>query len=156
MELLAGLSTVGINVVPVHRVVESKDFTYIVIDYCEGGGLFTQILHQRQYLGQDELAKHVFLQLFDAVACRHSLGYLSPRKRSPLQRRFTSFHHRLWFGHYRRVQRRIQNRRCLLYEPRYANTAHLISDFLKRTHRLECHGGQFAHNGLYFPLFNGV
>jgi hypothetical protein len=65
-----------------------------------------------------------------------------------------SCYHRLWFGHYRRLQRRIQNRQCLSYEPRYADTIHLISDFLKRTYCPECHGGQFAHNGSYSPLFN--
>jgi serine/threonine protein kinase len=62
------------NVVSLHRVVEDKDFTYIVMDYCEDGDLFTQILHQRRYLGQDELVKHVFLQLLDAVEYSHSLG----------------------------------------------------------------------------------
>jgi len=62
------------NVVSLHRVIEDKDFTYIVMDYCEDGDLFTQILHQRRYLGQDELVKHVFLQLLDAVEYCHSLG----------------------------------------------------------------------------------
>ena len=62
------------NVVPLHRVVEGKDFTYIVMDYCEGGNLLNQILHQHRYLGQDEPIKHVFLQLLDAVEHSHSLG----------------------------------------------------------------------------------
>ena len=62
------------NVVSLHRVIEDKDFTYIIMDYCEDGDLFTQILHQRRYLGQDELVKHVFLQLLDAVEYCHSLG----------------------------------------------------------------------------------
>ena len=58
--------------------------------------------------------------------------------------------------HYRRLQRRIQNRQRLSYEPRYADTTHLISDFLKRAHFPECHGGQFAHNGSYSPLLNDI
>ena len=62
------------NVVPLHRVVEDKDFTYIVMDYCEDGNLSTNILHERRYLGQDELVKHVFLQLLGAVEYSHSLG----------------------------------------------------------------------------------
>jgi len=41
--------------------------------YCEGDDLFTQILHQRRYLGQDELVKHVFLQLLNAVEYSHLL-----------------------------------------------------------------------------------
>lgn len=62
------------NVVSLHRVVEDKDFTYIVMDYCEDGDLFTQILHQRRYLGKDALIKHVFLQLLEAVQYCHSVG----------------------------------------------------------------------------------
>ena len=62
------------NVVSLHRVVKDKDFTYIVMDYYEEGDLFTQILHQRRYLGQDELVKHALLQLLDAVEYSHSLG----------------------------------------------------------------------------------
>lgn len=62
------------HVVSLHRVVEDKDYTYIIMDFCEDGDLFTQILHQRRYLGQDELIKHVFLQLLDAVEYCHSLS----------------------------------------------------------------------------------
>ena len=40
----------------------------------EDGDSFTQILRQRQYLGQDELVERVFLQLLDAVEYSHSLG----------------------------------------------------------------------------------
>jgi serine/threonine protein kinase len=43
------------------------------MDYCEDGDLLTQILHQRRYLGQDELVKHVFLQPLDAVEYSYSL-----------------------------------------------------------------------------------
>ena len=54
VESPAGLSTVGINVVSLHRVVESKNFTYIVMDCCDSDGdLSTQILHQCRYLDQD-------------------------------------------------------------------------------------------------------
>jgi len=61
------------NVVSLHRVVEDKDFTYIVMDLCEHGDFSTQIVHHRRYLGQDELVRHIFLQLLDAVEYSHSL-----------------------------------------------------------------------------------
>ena len=44
------------------------------MDFCPDGDLFSQILHQRRYLGHDGLIKHVFLQLLDAVGYCHSLG----------------------------------------------------------------------------------
>ena len=44
------------------------------MDYCPDGDLFGQILHKRRYLGQDDLIKHVFLQLLDAVDYCHLLG----------------------------------------------------------------------------------
>jgi len=40
----------------------------------EDGDLFTQILRQHRYLGQDELAERVFLQLLDVVEYSHSLS----------------------------------------------------------------------------------
>ena len=62
------------NVVTLHRVVEDYQYTYIVMDYCSDGDLFTQILHQRRYLGNNALIKEVFLQLLDAVEYCHSLN----------------------------------------------------------------------------------
>lgn len=62
------------NVVKLHRVIEDFNYTYIVMEYCGDGDLFTQILHNRRYLGQNELIKNVFLQLLDAVEFCHSLG----------------------------------------------------------------------------------
>lgn len=61
------------NVVTLHRVIEDPQYTYIVMDYCEDGDLFSQILHHRRYLGNNELIKEVFLQLLDAVEYCHSL-----------------------------------------------------------------------------------
>jgi serine/threonine protein kinase len=62
------------NVVTLHRVIEDSEYTYIIMDYCPDGDLFSQILHHRRYLGYDALIKHVFLQLLDAVEHCHSLG----------------------------------------------------------------------------------
>lgn len=43
------------------------------MDYRKDSDLFTQILRQRWYLDQDELVKHAFLQLLDAVEYNQSL-----------------------------------------------------------------------------------
>ena len=68
------LASVHPNVVTLHRVIEEEDCTFIVMDYCPDGDLFGQILHKRRYLGRDDLIKHVFLQLLEAVEFCHSLG----------------------------------------------------------------------------------
>ena len=62
------------NVVTLHRVIEDYQYTFIVMEYCSDGDLFTQILHQRRYLGNNVLIKDVFLQLLDAVQYCHSLN----------------------------------------------------------------------------------
>ena len=61
-------------IVSLHRVVEDHGHTFIIMDFAPDGDLFTQILHECRYLGDDELIKHVFLQMLDAVEYCHSLG----------------------------------------------------------------------------------
>ncbi|CCL99589.1 uncharacterized protein FIBRA_01607 [Fibroporia radiculosa] len=61
------------NVVTLHRVIEDYHYTYIVMEYCQDGDLFSQILHHRRYLGRTDLIKEVFLQLLDAVEYCHSM-----------------------------------------------------------------------------------
>ena len=68
------LASVHPNVVTLHRVIEEEDCTFIVMDLCPDGDLFGQILQKRRYLGRDDLIRHVFLQLLDAVNYCHSLG----------------------------------------------------------------------------------
>jgi serine/threonine protein kinase len=68
------LASVHPHVVTLHRVIEEDGCTFIVMDYCPDGDLFSQILHKRRYLGHDGLIKHVFLQLLDAVEFCHSRG----------------------------------------------------------------------------------
>jgi serine/threonine protein kinase len=62
------------NVVSLHRVIEESTNTYLIMDFASDGDLFSQILHNSRYLGDDYLIKHVFLQLLDAVEHCHSLG----------------------------------------------------------------------------------
>jgi serine/threonine protein kinase len=44
------------------------------MEYASDGDLFGQILNSCRYLGNDDLIKHVFLQLLGAVEYCHSLG----------------------------------------------------------------------------------
>jgi serine/threonine-protein kinase ULK1 len=62
------------NVVSLHRVIEEANNTYLIMDFAPDGDLFSQILHNSRYLGDDYLIKHVFLQILDAVEHCHSLG----------------------------------------------------------------------------------
>jgi serine/threonine protein kinase len=62
------------NVVTLHRVLDEDSFTYIIMDFAKDGDLFTQILNNRRYLGNNALIKHVFLQLIDALEYCHNLG----------------------------------------------------------------------------------
>jgi serine/threonine protein kinase len=68
------ISSAHPGVVTLHRVIEDCDYTYIIMDYAPDHDLFTQILSNRRYVGDDSLIKHVFLQLLDAVEYCHSLG----------------------------------------------------------------------------------
>ncbi|OCH86763.1 kinase-like protein, partial [Obba rivulosa] len=129
------------NVVTLHRVVEDYHYTYIVMDYCSDGDLFTQILHQRRYLGHNELIKEVFLQLLDAVEYCHSL----------------SIYHR---------DLKPENILCFdgglrlaITDFGLATTDKMSTEF--RTGSIyhmspECQGGLFAYTKAYSPLFNDV
>ncbi|TFY58587.1 hypothetical protein EVG20_g8091 [Dentipellis fragilis] len=135
------LASVHPHVVTLHRVIEEDGCTFIVMDYCPDGDLFTQILHKRRYLGHDGLIKHVFLQLLDAVDFCHSLGI---------------YHRDL----------KPENVLCFSGGLRLA-----ITDFgLATTDRVseefrtgsvyhmspECQGGIFAPSGTYSPPFNDI
>lgn len=72
--MLHRLASAHENVVTLHRVVDEGSFTFIIMDYAKDGDLFTQILNNRRYLGNNALIKHVFLQLIDAVEHCHHLG----------------------------------------------------------------------------------
>ncbi|EGO30081.1 serine/threonine protein kinase, negative regulator of sexual conjugation and meiosis [Serpula lacrymans var. lacrymans S7.9] len=129
------------NIVTLHRVVEEFHYTYIIMDFASDGDLFSQILHNCRYLGNDRLIKHIFLQLLDAVEYCHSLGI---------------YHRDL----------KPENVLCFEGGLRIA-----ITDFgLATTDRFseefrtgsvyhmspECQGGSFAPTGSYSPLFNDI
>lgn len=62
------------NVVSMHKIVEDPDCVYVILEFCPEGDLFSNITERGQYVGRDELARSIFLQILDAVEYCHSLG----------------------------------------------------------------------------------
>ncbi|KAF7509940.1 hypothetical protein GJ744_007254 [Endocarpon pusillum] len=62
------------NVVSLVRILDNPDCTYVVIEFCPEGDLFSNITERGQFVGNDAQAKHAFLQVLDAVAYCHSVG----------------------------------------------------------------------------------
>ncbi|CEJ81767.1 Putative RAN protein kinase [[Torrubiella] hemipterigena] len=62
------------NVVSMHQIIEDVDCMYVVMEYCPEGDLFLNITERGQYVGNDFMAKKIFLQILDAVEHCHKLG----------------------------------------------------------------------------------
>lgn len=62
------------NVVSMHQIIEDVDCMYVVLEYCPEGDLFLNITERGQYVGNDFMAKKIFLQILDAVEHCHKLG----------------------------------------------------------------------------------
>ncbi|KAJ7599112.1 kinase-like domain-containing protein [Mycena floridula] len=129
------------NVVTLHRVVETFDFTFIIMDYAPDHDLFSQILNNCRYLGDSELIKHVFLQVLDAVEYCHSLG-IYHRDLKP--ENILCFEGGL---------------RVAITDFGLATTDRVSEEF--RTGSIyhmspECQGGEFACTGTYSPMFNDI
>ncbi|KAK5708930.1 Serine/threonine protein kinase [Elasticomyces elasticus] len=62
------------NVVSMVKILDSPDCTYVVLEYCPEGDLFSKITEDGHYIGDDYKAKCVFLQLLDAVRHCHNNG----------------------------------------------------------------------------------
>ncbi|TFK38006.1 kinase-like domain-containing protein [Crucibulum laeve] len=129
------------GVVTLHRVVESYNHTYIIMDYAPDHDLFTQILHSCRYLGDDSLIKHVFLQLLDAVEYCHSLG---------IYHRDLKPENVLCFD---------DGLRIAITDFGLATTDKVSDEF--RTGSVyhmspECQGGEFAPKGTYSPMSNDI
>ncbi|KAI5117276.1 hypothetical protein M0805_005601 [Coniferiporia weirii] len=63
------------SVLNVHRVIEvpAEQLLFIVTEFCPDGDLLDGII-AGAYIGQDELIRHVFLQIIDAVDACHRIG----------------------------------------------------------------------------------
>ncbi|KAJ4336114.1 Serine/threonine protein kinase [Ascochyta clinopodiicola] len=62
------------NVVSLVKIMDAPDCTYVVIEYCPEGDLFSNITEQGKFVGNDVWAKRAFLQILDAVEYCHSIG----------------------------------------------------------------------------------
>ena len=62
------------NVVSLVKIMESDDCTFVVLEFCPEGDLFSNITEEGLFLGNDAMAKQAFLQVLDAVQHCHSLG----------------------------------------------------------------------------------
>lgn len=62
------------NVVSMYEIIDTPDCTYVILEYCPGGDLFSRITEQAFYIGHESLIRNAFLQLLDAVAYCHSIG----------------------------------------------------------------------------------
>ncbi|KAH0371908.1 Pkinase-domain-containing protein, partial [Aureobasidium melanogenum] len=62
------------NIVSLVKVLDSTDCTFVVMEFCPEGDLFSRITEQGFYIGQDALAKNAFLQILEAVEFCHSVG----------------------------------------------------------------------------------
>ena len=62
------------NVVSMVTIMDSYDCTFVVLEFCPEGDLFSSITEGGRYLGNDFMAKRAFLQILDAVSFCHSIG----------------------------------------------------------------------------------
>ncbi|KAL9600603.1 MAG: hypothetical protein Q9179_003151 [Wetmoreana sp. 5 TL-2023] len=62
------------NVVSLVKIMDSYDCTFVVLEFCPEGDLFSSITEGGHYLGNDFMAKRAFLQILDAVHFCHTIG----------------------------------------------------------------------------------
>ncbi|KAI4150127.1 MAG: hypothetical protein LQ341_001166 [Variospora aurantia] len=62
------------NIVSLVKIMDSYDCTFVVLEFCPEGDLFSSITESGRYLGNDFMAKQAFLQILDAVHFCHSIG----------------------------------------------------------------------------------
>lgn len=63
------------NVVSMFKIINDyPDCLFVVLEYCPEGDLFYNITECGQFVGKDELARRVFLQVLDAVQYLHQSG----------------------------------------------------------------------------------
>jgi serine/threonine protein kinase len=62
------------NVVSLVKILETYECTYVVLEYCPEGDLFSNITERGQYVGNDHMVKSIFLQILDAVNFCHMNG----------------------------------------------------------------------------------
>ncbi len=63
------------NVVSILKIIDDPECIYVILEYCPEGDLFFNITESGQYVGKDDLAKKVFLQILDAVEHCHTWAF---------------------------------------------------------------------------------
>ncbi|KAG9247584.1 kinase-like domain-containing protein [Calycina marina] len=62
------------NIVSMLKIVDNRDCTYVILEYCAEGDLFSNITEKGRYVGNDALVQKAFLQILNAVEHCHRLG----------------------------------------------------------------------------------
>jgi serine/threonine protein kinase len=62
------------NIVSLLRIMPTRDHTFVIMEYCPEGDLFSNITERGRYVGDDIAAKSAFLQILEAVSHCHRLG----------------------------------------------------------------------------------
>ncbi|KAF4634172.1 hypothetical protein G7Y89_g3930 [Cudoniella acicularis] len=62
------------NIVSMLKIVDDPDCTYVILEYCPEGDLFSNITERGIYVSNDVLVQRAFLQILDAVEHCHRLG----------------------------------------------------------------------------------
>lgn len=62
------------NIVSLLKIVEDPDCTYVVLQYCQEGDLFSNITEKGRYVSNDASIQKAFLQVLNAVEHCHRLG----------------------------------------------------------------------------------
>lgn len=59
------------SVVSMHKVIDSRDCTFVVLEFCPEGDLFSKITEEGHYVEDDAKTRQVFLQILRAVQYCH-------------------------------------------------------------------------------------
>lgn len=62
------------NIVSMLKIVDDPECTFVILEYCPEGDLFSNITERGSYIGNDALVRRAFLQILDAVEHCHRLG----------------------------------------------------------------------------------
>ena len=62
------------NIVSMLKIVDDPQCTYVILEYCPEGDLFSNITERGRYVNNDVLVRRAFLQILDAVEHCHRLG----------------------------------------------------------------------------------
>lgn len=62
------------NIVSMYKIVDDPQCTYVILEYCPEGDLFSNITERGRYVNNDDLVRRAFLQILDAVEHCHRLG----------------------------------------------------------------------------------